>query len=405
MDALPLLYQGSVKDVLGPFAPSTPTSSASGPAAVVFDYSDAYSVFDWGRMPDLLPRKGEALAVLAADLFQRLEKPETWREFSRRPEAQSLRKGSRFGSSFIELGEKLQQSGLRTHYLGLWEPKGTVRGLVVKQVTAVKPVLATVLGRTIPDYQGTRASPAPRLIPLEVVFRFSLPPGSSLVERVASDPDYLAQRGFPDYQVAAGAQWDFPVLELFSKLETVDRPLNLSEGLAISGISGAALQEMLFKTAWTAAYLRALCAMAGLELADGKLEWGISETGEVILVDAIGPDELRLLKGGVQLSKEFLRDYYRRTPWYDAIRQAKGQASSQGVAEWKKWVSAGPPALPPAYRELGVQLYLALTNLLIGRQHFGDAWELNKVIQKLSELKAETANTAAAASAGEGGAI
>ena len=33
---------------------------------VVFDYSDAYSVFDWGRMPDTIPGKGSALACVPA---------------------------------------------------------------------------------------------------------------------------------------------------------------------------------------------------------------------------------------------------------------------------------------------------------------------------------------------------
>ena len=51
------LYRGSVKDVKGPWG-----------GGVAFDYTDAYSVFDWGRMPDLLPQKGAALATLTAAL-------------------------------------------------------------------------------------------------------------------------------------------------------------------------------------------------------------------------------------------------------------------------------------------------------------------------------------------------
>jgi len=72
------LYRGSVKDLLGP-------AVAQQTSAVVFEYSDAFSVFDWGRMPDLLPGKGQALAILAADIFEKLEKPDTWKEFSRSP--------------------------------------------------------------------------------------------------------------------------------------------------------------------------------------------------------------------------------------------------------------------------------------------------------------------------------
>ncbi|HEX3853011.1 MAG TPA: hypothetical protein VHW01_18740, partial [Polyangiaceae bacterium] len=59
-----LIYRGSVKDLKGPVRARTGTEPVN---AVIFDYTDAYSVFDWGRMPDALARKGEALAVLAAD--------------------------------------------------------------------------------------------------------------------------------------------------------------------------------------------------------------------------------------------------------------------------------------------------------------------------------------------------
>src|ERR1700733_14802527 len=102
----PLLYQGSVKDVRGPLRAkgAGEASSNSNSGAVIFDYTDAYSVFDWGKMPDLLAHKGESLSIIAADWFEKIENPETWKEFSKSPSALSLRKGNRFGSSFNELG-------------------------------------------------------------------------------------------------------------------------------------------------------------------------------------------------------------------------------------------------------------------------------------------------------------
>ena len=75
-----LLYRGSVKDLKGPVRARAGAEQVN---AVVFEYTDAYSVFDWGKMPDPLARKGEALAVLAADWFEKLERAETWKEFSR----------------------------------------------------------------------------------------------------------------------------------------------------------------------------------------------------------------------------------------------------------------------------------------------------------------------------------
>jgi phosphoribosylaminoimidazole-succinocarboxamide synthase len=393
------LYRGSVKDLLGP------VQVPSGPA-IIFEYSDAFSVFDWGRMPDLLPHKGEALAILAAHLFERLEDPQVWRDFSKSPEALALRKANRFGAVFNELGEELQADGLRTHYLGVLDsPSGPprtepgletknasqatqpFRRMLVREVSVVKPVFTSVLGRTLPDYDSTRNSTLPRLVPLEVVFRMECPAGSSLLDRVARDPGYLASLGFPDLRIEPGQKWSFPVLEFFTKLETTDRPVPLSEALAISGLTATQLQEVLLKTAWVSGILKFWFARIGLELADGKLEWAIAEDGRCFLVDAIGPDELRILKDGLQLSKEFLRSFYRPTSWYRNVEKAKLQAQTQGSTEWKRLVPEGPPALPHAYRELATHVYLALTNELTGKKWFAEAWSLDLVLQKLRILQ------------------
>jgi phosphoribosylaminoimidazole-succinocarboxamide synthase len=199
----------------------------------------------------------------------------------------------------------------------------------------------------------------------------------------------MAQLGYGDLVATPGAKWEFPVLEFFTKLESTDRPLTLSEALAISGLSAEQLEEILFKTAWVAGWVKFVCARSGLELADGKLEWAVNEAGEIILVDAIGPDELRILSGeGVQLSKEFLRAHYRGTPWYEAVVKAKQEASRRGSAEWKKWVTAGPEPLPQSTKELASQLYRALANELTSRSCFPDAWPLKKVTLLIGELHA-----------------
>ena len=39
----------------------------------IFTFSDRYSVFDWGEMPDHIPNKGAALCMMAAWNFERLE--------------------------------------------------------------------------------------------------------------------------------------------------------------------------------------------------------------------------------------------------------------------------------------------------------------------------------------------
>ena len=65
-DALPgenwpkLKYRGSVKDIYGP----------DEDGALFFRFSDRYSIFDWGEMPDQLTNKGKSLAHTAFLFFK-----------------------------------------------------------------------------------------------------------------------------------------------------------------------------------------------------------------------------------------------------------------------------------------------------------------------------------------------
>ena len=387
--SLPVLYRGSVKNLLGHFR-------AAGENALVFDYSDAYSVFDWGRMPDDLARKGEALATLAAVLFEQLEDSAQWKKFSQTPLCKAFLMDGKLGQAYGELGVRLCVEGLKTHYLGATDdgnltvpvrlgatPK-PVKKITVRAVTAQRPRAVAILGAVAYDYSATHAVEPPKLIPLEVVFRFSCPEGSSLIERAHRDPQYLAHAGYPGRKAQPGEKWEFPVLECFTKLESTDRHLSLGEALSISGLTADAFNEMLGLTAWVAAFLKWRAAEAGLELADGKLEWAISKDGDLMLVDAIGPDELRILHNGVQLSKEFLRIHYRTSAWYSAVAQAKESAKAQGVADWKTLVKSKPEPLPKEVATLGSQLYLTLANALSGQPLFAEAWKVEDLAREVA---------------------
>ena len=59
---------GSVKDLEIIKQPSDKTGIGR------FHFSDRYSVFDFGEMPDLLENRGKALCILSAHFFELLEK-------------------------------------------------------------------------------------------------------------------------------------------------------------------------------------------------------------------------------------------------------------------------------------------------------------------------------------------
>lgn len=362
----PVLYRGSVKEVCGPFD-WTKASGSPPRRAVAFKFSDAFSVFDWGKMPDALAGKGEALAQVGATFFRALESPRHWRAFSKSSVALELRRGAGampgVALALNEMGERLQASGLRTHFLE--KPAAALATLIVEEVHVERPRMTTVLGQVVADYSAMAPAPkSARLIPLEVVFRFACPPGSSLWERVRTSPESLMKSGaghaWVQKLLASMAsetplQWDAPMVECFTKLEPTDRPLPLTEALAISTIGGDKFQELMLKNMWTAGFLKWALALAGYELMDGKLEWALREGeagGELMLVDAIGPDELRLVSNaGEQHSKEVLRAFYRETEWFRSVSEAKQKAKDQGEKDWKRLVTLAPPRLPATLLE------------------------------------------------------
>ncbi|NBQ52140.1 MAG: hypothetical protein EBU49_00960, partial [Proteobacteria bacterium] len=124
-----LIYRGSVKDVLG----------GGDRDRLIFEYSDRYSVFDWGPMPDEISGKGEALATIADQVFRNVRIPH--------------------------------------HSLGLMP--GRPRCLSVKKVDVKWPQK----NNSGWDYSQYANQPVDCLVPLEVIFRFGVPVGSSLPSR------------------------------------------------------------------------------------------------------------------------------------------------------------------------------------------------------------------------------
>jgi len=315
-----LMYEGSVKRIFA-------TDQASN---LVFEFTDDYSVFDWGKMPDTIPQKGEGLAKLMAVLFERLE-----------------------------------ARGVKTHYRGF----DGGRNVLVEKIGVYRPERITEGGRNFYTYPKTMEKPY--LIPLEVVFRFEVCAGSSFIKR------------HPEKNYKVGQCFEKPYIEMFTKLEDKDRPLSNEEALKISGLTSAQFEEVIVKTSAVALILQTWFAEKGIRLMDGKLEWGLAANGEVILVDAIGPDEMRLEKQNIQLSKEVLREFYRKTDWYQDLENAKEEGESKGYADWKALVKNPPPPLPPRLKELVSHMYLALVNDVAQEDVFPCA-NLDEIVREMA---------------------
>lgn len=313
-----LIYQGSVKDLY-----------AEGDE-LVFAYSDRYSVYDWGEMPDAIPHKGAALASLTASFF-----------------------------------EYLQAQGVASHYL---------RQTAADRV-AVRPVqvLRPPWQGDHYDYSAYAARPRHTLVPLEVIFRRRLALGNSLQRRLAADPAYLQDLGL-SAPPTPDAVFDPPLIELSTKLENTDRYLKRSELAALDLLSDAELAGLQQQTRHIADRLHALLEPLGIALWDGKVEFawagGAWPRRELLLVDSVGPDELRLTYQGLPLSKEFLRQIHAGTPWLRAVEQAKALAQERQLRDWKSICinELGQQPRPLSAPQLAVAslLYQALANAVAG---------------------------------------
>ncbi|MDH4121689.1 MAG: hypothetical protein OEV94_08305 [Deltaproteobacteria bacterium] len=319
-----LIYEGSVKNVY----------QDANPEHLWFDFTDDYSVFDWGKMPDPIPGKGEALAALAKGFFDQLADPARWKDLG-----------------LHNLPDTAGILPLKHHAL---DRQGS--RLKVKKVDVPRLAANQVGGLLVYDYSYPFGQN--QLLPLEVIFRFGAPKGSSLFQR----KDWYA---FPIHE---GMEFPEPLIEFSTKLESKDRMVTYQEAAHILKGDTARLKQLHSAARAVALFLQRAFQQQGLKLWDGKVEWALVD-GALTLVDSIGPDELRVSQDGAVLSKQFLRDFYLDKPWYAAIEKAKALAQERGVSDWKtiarEELKAQPPALSPAYLEAARLLYQDFVEMLV----------------------------------------
>jgi phosphoribosylaminoimidazole-succinocarboxamide synthase len=416
--SLTLQYEGSVKNVF---------SSPKEPQFLWFAFTDQYSVFDWGKMPDLIANKGTALAVMAAHIFQTLANPAFWQKL---PQSPKLHKfdgdylAKRFAHPVFSGKTGLARNGLKTHFHDLY--KGTMQAghwlnlkpftivnnkgaddprlvapfyQIIMEVLAAKvnwPEHKTIQHENIYFYPPTPATTSERrLIPLEVVFRFGMVEGSSLQKKLEENPKYIDALGLKT--VPKMNEWfPHPVIEFFTKLEGKDRLLNWQEASLLANLTPNQFEWLVEGSMDIALALHVLFAESKLELWDGKLEFileGSPSSGHFLLADSVGPDELRLLHNGVQLSKEVLRQYYRPSDWAKAIPEAQNIAKLSGQEDWqdvcKNKLNQRPERLRPDMKRLVDQLYGVIANQVLGFPAFPSHPEIEAYTATLKDTLAK----------------
>jgi len=327
-----------------------PTATDLGRGRFVF--SDRYSVFDWGEMPDHVPNKGASLCLMGAYNF-----------------------------------ELLDVNHVPTHYLGVVED-GEVKELgecgsppteMAIELTQV-PDLPHVDGDY--DYDAYHEAAGDNyLIPLEIVFRNTVPVGSSLRRR-GEPADYgLDADEWPDEAVSLPE----PVVEFSTKYEEQDRYLSREEADDIAGkVDLDRLEELALAVNHV---LTERAETAGFDHEDGKIEC-LYHDGTVKVGDVVGTfDENRFSYGGQQVSKEVVRQYYKRVQpeWVAAVKDAKAEAIETGEPNWRENCAVEPDHLPADIVEALSALYCAGTNAYVDHDWF-DAPAVEDAVARVRDL-------------------
>ena len=276
-----------------------------------FHFTDSISVFD-KVVPSLVPHKGETLCRTSAHWFRMLER-----------------------------------MGVKTHFLT------TVGGsrMRVQRVDVIHDTKK--IDRATRNY----------LIPLEVIARHYV--AGSLHDRLQKGTLAPEALGFPAGKVPAyGAALPRRFVEVTTKLEKVDRLLELEEALRISGLSKADYEDLKEVTLRIDEQLGTESRQRGLIHVDGKKEFAFDSERELMVIDNFGTaDEdrfwdLKEYEAGrcVEVSKESVRQYYREIGYHGRLLEAR----AKGLPE------PDIPALPEDVLQRVSDLYIDLFQRLTG---------------------------------------
>lgn len=342
---------GSVKDLE---VVKKPTKNAMGVGR--FHFSDRYSVFDWGEMPDQIENKGAALCMIGAYCF-----------------------------------EKLQERGIKTHYRGLIDKNGKTvkveeatqptRTMEIDLVNVLRPPTIMKDGKLQYDYRMYTPNLTNFLIPLEIIYRNGLPEGSSVFKRLEDGVITIETLGL-DHYPRPGERLSKPIFDVSTKLEESDRYLTWDEARELAGLTAEEVEDieaLLFKVNKA---ITQMALKADLENEDGKIELAFDPQRKLMVVDVVGTlDESRFTYEGLQVSKEIARQFYRKTDWYNDVEDAKKRAETEGIKDWKKLCKSKPPKLDPTLKRTISAMYMAVANELTETKIF-EAPSLAEIVKR-----------------------
>jgi len=219
--------------------------------------------------------------------------------------------------------------------------------------------------QAIPEYDRITPSTRNVLIPLEVIARYYV--AGSFHDRIQAGKIRPESVGFPrGHAPKYGEPLPRPFVEVTTKLEKVDRELTEDEALKISKLSRVEFDDLVRTVLQIDERLNMDVRKRGLIHVDGKKEFAMDDERRLMLVDTFGTaDEDRFWdleayeKGQqIELSKEFVRQYYRKIGYHQALMDARAAGKPE-------------PDIPPLPADVAKQasdLYVGLFERLTGEK-------------------------------------
>jgi len=329
---------GSVKDLV-----ALKEAKDNQPGLGRFIFSDRYSVFDYGEMPDKIEGKGQSLCLITSYFF-----------------------------------EILNKEGIKNHYVGVVENNEVKNLKELENPTNIMEVKLVRLIKPESGYGIFKVEKTNFLIPLEIIYRNVITEGSSFLRRLKNGEISLEQFGLD--KLVVNERLKKPIVDFSTKLEDKDRYLSYEEAKDISGLSDEEFDELIKLTLKIDEIITKEVEKIGLTNEDGKIEVAFDEKRQFMVVDALGtPDECRFSYNGVEMSKEVLRKYYKTTEWYTKLEEVRD------VDGWREKIGV-PPKLPPELKLAVESMYKALCNEITSIKFF-DVPKLKEIVKIIKELR------------------
>ena len=166
------------------------------------------------------------------------------------------------------LFEKMEESGIKTHYLSM-PPHGVVVILDPRKVMCCKKV---------------------DIVPIEVIVR-NVCAGSIVRQTTLEEGKIL----------------NWPLVECYLKVDEKDDPLLTTDRIMLMGYSPQLIEEMGRVAREVNSILKTIFREMDLTLVDFKLEFGYDANKNLLLADELSPDGMRLWRKGESFDKDLFR--------------------------------------------------------------------------------------------------